>query len=101
MKIHTRGINHPALFGLSHDKTVDFYTRVLGMRLVLEQPNLDDANSVHLFFEAGPGQFIAYFVPKPSADIEGKVQTGALNHPEPDRASGRRDGAAGGRRRAL
>jgi len=80
MTIRTNGINHPALFGLSHEKTVDFYTRVLGMRLVLEQPNLDDASSVHLFFEAGPGQFIAYFVPKPGSEIRGQVQTGALNH---------------------
>ena len=46
MAIKTRGINHPALFGLSYEKTIDFYTRVLGMRLVLEQPNLDDPNSV-------------------------------------------------------
>jgi len=80
MTIKTRGINHPALFGLSYEKTIDFYTRVLGMRLVLEQPNLDDPNSVHLFFEAGPGQFIAYFVPKPGNEIAGRVQTGALNH---------------------
>jgi catechol 2,3-dioxygenase-like lactoylglutathione lyase family enzyme len=80
MAIKTRGINHPALFGLSYSKTIDFYTRVLGMRLVLEQPNLDDPSSVHLFFETGPGQFIAYFVPVPGKDIEGRVQTGALNH---------------------
>jgi catechol 2,3-dioxygenase-like lactoylglutathione lyase family enzyme len=79
MAIRTNGINHPALFGLSYEKTVDFYTRVLGMRLVLEQPNLDDASSVHLFFETGPGQFIAYFVPKDN-EIPGRVQTGALNH---------------------
>jgi catechol 2,3-dioxygenase-like lactoylglutathione lyase family enzyme len=79
-KIRTRGINHPALFGLSYDKTRDFYTRVLGMRLVLEQPNLDDPDSVHLFFETGPGQFIAYFVPKQGKEIEGRVQTGVLNH---------------------
>jgi glyoxalase family protein len=80
MTIKTRGINHPALFGLSYEKTMDFYTRVLGMRLVLEQPNLDDPNSVHLFFETGPGQFIAYFVPKPGNEVSGRVQTGALNH---------------------
>jgi glyoxalase family protein len=80
MQIKTRGTNHPALFGLSYEKTIDFYTRVLGMRLVLEQPNLDDANSVHLFFETGPGQFIAYFVPKPGNEIAGRVQSGALNH---------------------
>jgi glyoxalase family protein len=65
MTIHTRGINHPALVGRGYAETVDFYTRILGMRLVLEQPNLDDPEgSVHLFFEAGPGNFIAYFVPR-------------------------------------
>ena len=80
MAIKTRGINHPALFGLSYEKTIDFYTRLLGMRLVLEQPNLDDPESVHLFFEAGPGQFIAYFVPKPGKALAGQVQRGALNH---------------------
>ncbi|NIR35400.1 MAG: hypothetical protein GWO00_11980, partial [Gemmatimonadetes bacterium] len=64
MAISTRGINHPALVGRNREETVDFYTRVLGMRLVLDQPNLDDPSSTHLFFEAGPGNFIAYFVPK-------------------------------------
>ncbi|MFQ5554276.1 MAG: VOC family protein [Acidimicrobiia bacterium] len=62
--ITTNGINHPALIGRNYEETVRFYTEVLGMRLVLEQPNLDDENSTHLFFEAGPGQFVAYFVPK-------------------------------------
>jgi catechol 2,3-dioxygenase-like lactoylglutathione lyase family enzyme len=80
MAIKTNGTNHPALFGLNYEQTVDFYTRVLGMRLVLEQPNLDDPESVHLFFETGPGQFIAYFVPKPGKEVEGRVQTGALAH---------------------
>ncbi len=64
MSITTNGINHPALIGRNYEETVRFYTDVLGMRLVLEQPNLDDDRQVHLFFEAGPGQFIAYFVPK-------------------------------------
>lgn len=62
--IKTGGINHPAFAGRDYDETVHFYTEILGMRLVLEQPNLDDADSIHLFFEAGPGQFIAYFVPR-------------------------------------
>ncbi len=63
MSIRVKGINHPALVGRNREETVAFYTDVLGMRLVLEQPNLDDPASTHLFFEAGPGQFIAYFVP--------------------------------------
>lgn len=80
MPIRTNGINHPALKGLDYAKTVDFYTRILGMRFVLEQPNLDDPESIHLFFETGPGQFIAYFVPKPGHEEKGRVPEGALYH---------------------
>lgn len=83
MAIRTRGINHPALVGRSYRETVDFYTRVLGMRLVLEQPNLDDPEtSVHLFFEAGPGNFIAYFVPREGSlpDTPQRRQLGGMLH---------------------
>ena len=74
------GIHHVTCISGDAQENLDFYTSVLGMRLVLEQPNLDDPNSVHLFFETGPGQFIAYFVPKPGKPIEGSVKSGALAH---------------------
>lgn len=82
MAIRTTGINHPALVGRNYDETVTFYRDVLGMRLVLEQPNLDDDRQVHLFFEAGPGQFIAYFVPKEGSlpDTPQRRQLGAMLH---------------------
>lgn len=82
MKIRTDGINHPALVGRNYDETKRFYTDVLGMRLVLEQPNLDDENQVHLFFEAGPGQFIAYFVPKEGSlpETPQRRQLGSMLH---------------------
>ncbi len=37
MPIKTKGINHPAIFGRNLDETIQFYTEVLGMRLVLRQ----------------------------------------------------------------
>ena len=42
MAIKTKGVNHPAIIGQDRDATVKFYTEVLGMRLVLDQPNLDE-----------------------------------------------------------
>lgn len=80
--IRTNGINHPALVGRSYEETVDFYTNVLGMRLVLEQPNLDDESQIHLFFEAGPGQFIAYFVPRDGSlpETPRRRQLGGMLH---------------------
>lgn len=80
MTISVRGTNHPALSGTDYERTVDFYTRLLGMRLVLEQPNLDNPDSVHLFFETGPGQFIAYFVPRPGAPVPEQPRGGPLDH---------------------
>ena len=82
MAIRTSGINHPALIGRNYEETVGFYRDVLGMRLVLEQPNFDDERQVHLFFEAGPGQFIAYFVPRHGSlpETPQRRQLGAMLH---------------------
>ena len=70
MAIKTRGVNHPAIIGQDRDETVKFYTEVLGMRLVLDQPNLDEPRMQHLFFDAGNGGFIAYFVINEGTDLE-------------------------------
>jgi catechol 2,3-dioxygenase-like lactoylglutathione lyase family enzyme len=59
----TLRISHPALTGAKNAETVRFYTEVLGMELVLRQPNLDEPSEEHLFFHAGNDNFIAYFVP--------------------------------------
>jgi len=82
MTIKTHGINHPALVGRNYEETVHFYTQILGMRLVLEQPNLDEESQVHLFFEAGPGQFVAYFVPKQGSlpETPRRRQLGSMLH---------------------
>ncbi|MGD9893034.1 MAG: VOC family protein [Dehalococcoidia bacterium] len=62
MPLTTR-ISHPALTGRKNAETVYFYTEVLGMDLVLRQPNLDFPLEEHLFFHVGNDNFIAYFVP--------------------------------------
>lgn len=80
--IRTRGINHPALIAANIDETVRFYTEVLGMRLVLRQPNLDDPSSTHLFFDAGDGNFIAFFGPSQPTAAPGRapVGIGSMQH---------------------
>lgn len=65
----TLRISHPAFQGMHANQTIDFYTRVLGMELVLRQPNLDYEPEEHLFFHVGNDNFIAYFVPKPETDL--------------------------------
>jgi catechol 2,3-dioxygenase-like lactoylglutathione lyase family enzyme len=61
----TQRINHPALVGADREAVIRFYTQVLGMEMVLRQPNLDFPTLEHLFFFAGNDCFVAYFVPAP------------------------------------
>ncbi|MBI2767749.1 MAG: VOC family protein [Chloroflexi bacterium] len=61
-------ISHPAISGAHAKETIAFYTEVLGMELVLRQPNLDFAAEEHLFFHVGNDNFIAYFVPVEGVD---------------------------------
>ena len=83
MQIKTKGINHPALFGRNLDETIKFYTEVLGMRLVLRQPNLEEPRLTHLFFAAGNGAFVAFFIPNDDSGMElssGSEGIGSMQH---------------------
>ncbi|MEN9936932.1 MAG: hypothetical protein RLZZ387_3511 [Chloroflexota bacterium] len=58
------GIHHITLVSSDAQRTVDFYTRVLGQRLVKQTVNFDDPGSYHLYFgdELGrPGTAITFF----------------------------------------
>lgn len=58
------GIHHITLVCKSAQRTIDFYTRVLGQRLVKLTVNFDDPGAYHLYFgdERGrPGTAITFF----------------------------------------
>jgi catechol 2,3-dioxygenase-like lactoylglutathione lyase family enzyme len=50
------------MVGSNRDATIDFYQGVLGMPLVLDQPNLDVPGEEHLYFDTGDGRLITFFV---------------------------------------
>ena len=59
-----QGLHHITLVCSNAQRTVDFYTGVLGQRLVKKTVNFDDPGSYHLYFgdETGrPGTAITYF----------------------------------------
>ncbi len=60
--MHTTGLDHVTIWGSNERATVEFYRDLLGMPLVLRQPNLDDPSQTHLFFDAGDGRIITFFV---------------------------------------
>ena len=54
------GINHVALVCSDMERTVDFYTNVLGMPLI-KSLDLPDDMGQHFFFDAGNGDCVAFF----------------------------------------
>ena len=58
------GLHHITLISANAQRTADFYTRVLGLRMIKKTVNFDDPTSYHLYFgdEIGrPGTAITFF----------------------------------------
>jgi glyoxalase family protein len=60
--IQIQGIHHITFVGSNREATIEFYTGVLGMPLVMEQPNLDVPEESHLYFDMGDGRLLTFFV---------------------------------------
>jgi glyoxalase family protein len=61
-EIQVQGVHHLTFVGSNREATIEFYQGVLGMPLVLDQPNLDVPEEDHLYFDAGDGRLITFFV---------------------------------------
>lgn len=60
-KIQTQGVHHITIVGAARQISIDFWEGVLGMPFVFEQPNLDNADESHLYFDPGDGRLITVF----------------------------------------
>ena len=75
------GLHHISIVSANAQRTVDFYTQVLGLRLVKQTVNFDDPGSYHLYFgdETGkPGTAITFFEWKGAQ--RGKPGVGGTHH---------------------
>lgn len=75
------GLHHITLVCSNAQRTVDFYTKVLGLRLVKKTVNFDDPRSYHLYFgnETGaPGSAITFF--EWTRSPRGKSGIGGTHH---------------------
>ena len=62
--MHLEGIHHVTMITGDAPGNVDFYTRVLGLRLVAKTVNQDDPNVYHLFYadeHGSPGTEMTFF----------------------------------------
>jgi catechol 2,3-dioxygenase-like lactoylglutathione lyase family enzyme len=81
-KIQTQGVHHITLTGADRQTSIDFWEGVLGMPFVFDQPNLDNENEGHLYFDPGDGRLITIFTNetrKPDATPVPEA-TGSLHH---------------------
>ncbi len=79
---HTTGTDHMTIWGSNAADTVAFYRDLLGMALVLRQPNLDDPDQTHLFFDTGDGRILTVFVSddRPSNPRGQRPGVGGVHH---------------------
>ncbi|HRE02238.1 MAG TPA: VOC family protein, partial [Ilumatobacteraceae bacterium] len=59
-QFEVRGFNHVAMVCADMARTVDFYTNILGFRL-MKTVDLPDAGGQHFFFDVGNGNSLAFF----------------------------------------
>ncbi|MCJ7428843.1 MAG: VOC family protein [Candidatus Nanohaloarchaeota archaeon QJJ-5] len=80
--MHTIGTDHITIWGSNTEDTIEFYRDTLGMPLVLRQPNLDDPDQTHLFFDTGDGTILTVFVndDRPSHQGPQRGQVGSVHH---------------------
>ncbi len=81
-KLQSQGLHHITMMGADRQTSIDFWEGVLGMPFVFEQPNLDDPDQGHLYFDPGDGRLITIFTSEnrkpPSEPAEQNV--GQLHH---------------------
>lgn len=60
-KLQVQGVHHITLTGADRQTSLDFWEGVLGMPFVFDQPNLDNPDEGHLYFDPGDGRLITVF----------------------------------------
>ena len=81
-KLQSQGVHHITLVGADRQTSLDFWEGVLGMPFVFEQPNLDNENESHLYFDPGDGRLITIFTNEERAPDATRTSTdqGAVHH---------------------
>jgi glyoxalase family protein len=81
-KLQTQGVHHITLVGADRQTSIGFWEGVLGMPFVFEQPNLDNENESHLYFDPGDGRLITVFTNEEREPDPTRTSTdiGAVHH---------------------
>ena len=80
--VQSQGLHHITLNGADKKTSIDFWEGVLGMPFLFEQPNLDNPNENHLYFDPGDNRLITIFTDEKRSAEKSKVGTeiGSVHH---------------------
>lgn len=81
-KLQSQGVHHITLVGADRQTSIDFWEGVLGMPFIFDQPNLDDPDEGHLYFDPGDGRLITVFTNEARKPDPRRTSTepGAVHH---------------------
>lgn len=81
-KLQTQGVHHITLTGTDRKSTIDFWEGMLGMPFVFDQPNLDNPDEGHLYFDPGDGRLITIFTDENRTGSSDRTATdpGCVHH---------------------
>ena len=81
-KLQVQGVHHITIVGADRQTSIDFWEGVLGMPFIFEQPNLDNADESHLYFDPGDGRLITIFTKEDRAGDAARTPTdpGCVHH---------------------
>lgn len=81
-KLQVQGVHHITLVGADRQTSIDFWEGLLGMPFIFDQPNLDNPNEGHLYFDPGDGRLITIFTNEDRKPDPARTSTepGAVHH---------------------
>src|SRR3954464_10280671 len=81
-KLQSQAVHHITIVGADRQTSIDFWEGVLGMPFVFEQPNLDNADESHLYFDPGDGRLITVFTKEDRVPDPARTPTdpGCVHH---------------------
>ena len=81
-KLQVQGVHHITLTGADRQTSIDFWEGVLGMPFIFDQPNLDDPDEGHLYFDPGDGRLITIFTNESRKPVHNRTPTdpGCVHH---------------------
>ncbi len=76
----TGGVDHLAMISSDLERTIEFYTNVLGMTVTNIIQNRDEPSSTHIFLDMGGGTSMAFFDFPKHGDALAVRGIGAMHH---------------------